>query len=248
MKNAFGFGVSGWVVFVAITLYCSSFHGRHRRFLDHEKVLVEGLTTDDGLPNLLREIAYDQAKPRPYKVLALTEKIWGRDERFAEPFEWRMAQTSNHYSQIKYLVQQKRWSEAIYFLWLHWSYARIAVSEAKKSEHELTPADLEVLSAGNFMLTVKLPTLLKWMYRQSSERPLLLAIEILQRQGSRQSIEHALVAAKLFRLTGDIAYKYEVKRVGKNLLTLENLDTARVADHLGMTREELLEYFKEAMT
>ena len=248
MKNSFAPYGGALVVFVIVTLYCDGLHGRHKMLIDDERSKIDPSLSKNNLKEMLRKIAYNQIRPEPYKVLALMEKIWSREERVTHPFEWRMVQTSNYYSQIKYLAQQKRWSEAAYFLWLHWSHATVAAAEAKKSERKLTPTDLEVISAGNFALAVKLPVGLKWMYHKSAERPLLLAIDSLRRQGGRQSIEHALVAAKLFRLTGDIAYRYEVKRVGKNLLTLENLDTARVADHLGMTVAEMFEYFKEATT
>lgn len=180
----------------------------------------------------------------PFRVVALKRTL---DEE-SHAYDYALGQCSTYYSQIKFLVKKRKFLTAIIF----WLEAERFSKEAESLRPLKTvlkiPIDLEVIAGPGFMLAAKLP-LIGRAWRKRTVQLLLAAahefgkIKAYQKVSNRErsvAVGLALVNAKLYCLTKGEKYLKQVIWAGLRRDD-DPADLNRIARHLGMTLEELLE-------
>ena len=162
-------------------------------------------------------------------------------EKRMNVFEMEKFFASCFYSQVKFLVKKFQIPTAIAFFLLSKKSARIALNlrEVLPRENK-SPVDLEVLGAPDFMLA-SVP-LVGVLFKKRAALFLEQSLTEINVGGGFNPLLHALILAKLWKLTKKDKYKEDIKSLP---LTgaMEDNQLTRVAKHLGLPgSKELLEF------
>jgi hypothetical protein len=144
---------------------------------------------------------------------------------------------------VKHLARSGKPHDALAFFYISRCCAKKALKVGQK-ENLIQPVDYEVLFTPEFMLS-QIP-LLGVLWRNSAEKPLHEALNLMQRQiglGEFESVRvlHALIHSKLYRLTG-----YEISKANALMYPFKKSDDEnqlkRIVKHLGLKSIEELPF------
>lgn len=191
--------------------------------------------SDGELSTWHREIAYEGKDP--FLTLAACHRILRNLPKVyhtVNPAFRHLSLCSDYYGQVKFLVTGKQYRYEVGFLFLHFWYAARAVATALWYDKKFGSSDIEVLSAGLFMISMKVPgmrLLLGWL-------PLFfLKLSARRMNQGTPPMTAALTVSKCYALTRRKKYLDLVKMLGLSPRSDEK-DLRRVAEHFGMTLEE----------
>ena len=209
-----------------------------------DRTWIEVVCSDYRIPNIPegelstwhRDIAYGGKDPflviaGCYRILKELPEVHHR----VHPTYWHMSLCSDYYGQVKFLIAQKRYRFALGFLLLHFWHAMRATVIAFRTGKVWSSSELEVLSAGLFMISVKVPGMKPCFGLPAY---LLLRLSIRRVNTTTLPIAIALTASKCYALTKSMRYLDEIKRLPLDRNSSPE-DMLRIAQHCGVTLEEL---------